>query len=133
MSTASAVDLTDVRAVTGAFCAALNAGSLDRACSCFTRDGCLITPDGTSVHGRGAISGVLAQVVGAGTRISIEVSAIVAAGDVALGREMWRIESRVPGGGSFAREPSPTLVLRRIEARWKLALAAPWGWGQLRT
>jgi ketosteroid isomerase-like protein len=110
-----------------AFCNAVNAGELERACACFTRDGCLITPDATAVQGREAIGAVLAQLVAAGTRVSVQVSAILAAGDVALGRERWQIHSDAPGGTQFVRESTPTLVLQRVESQWKLAIAAPWG------
>jgi len=121
--------LATPRGATRAFCDAVNRGELERACACFTRDGCLITPDATAVEGREAIGAVLAQMVAAGARVSVQVSAVLAAGDVALGREHWTIESGAPGISSFARESTPTLVLRRVDEQWKLAIAAPWGWG----
>jgi ketosteroid isomerase-like protein len=116
--------------VTRAFCEALNSGEVHRACACFTRDGCLITPDATTVEGREAIGAVLAQLVAVGAQISVEISAVLASGDVALGRERWTFRlGAATGGCSYARESRPTLVLRRVEGEWKLAIAAPWGWG----
>lgn len=115
--------------VTRAFCEALNRGEVHRACACFTRDGCLITPDATSVQGRDAIGAVLAQLVAARAQVSVEISTVLASGDVALGRERWTFKLGAASGGSYAQESSPTLVLRRVEEEWKLAIAAPWGWG----
>jgi len=121
--------LTTPEGATSAFCEAISRGQLDQACGCFVRDGCLITPDATVVHGRDAIGSVLAQLIATGARVSIQVSAFVAAGDVAMARERWRFESEAPQGRPFAQESSPTMVLRRLESDWKLAIAAPWGWG----
>jgi ketosteroid isomerase-like protein len=121
--------LTTPEGATSAFCEAISRGQLDQACGCFVREGCLITPDATLVHGRDAIGAVLAQLIASSARVSIQVSAFVAAGEVALARERWRFESKAPAGQIFAQESSPTMVLRRIESDWKLAIAAPWGWG----
>jgi ketosteroid isomerase-like protein len=125
---ASAPDCASPRAATQAFCAAINRGELARACTCFTRDGCLVTPDGTVVHGREAIGGVLAQLVGARVQLSVDVSAVIEAGEVALAHERWQIRTGDADSG-FTRDSKPTLVLRRVESVWKLAVAAPWGWG----
>jgi ketosteroid isomerase-like protein len=122
--------MTTPESATRAFCEAINRGRLDQACACFARDGCLITPDATLVHGREAVREILAQLVAAGSRVSIQISALVTAGEVAMARERWRIESGAPEGKPFAQESMPTMVLRRIDSDWKLAIAAPWGWGR---
>ena len=49
------------------FTAALSGGDLHGAAACFTRQGCLITPDGTAVRGRSDIAGVLAQLIASRT------------------------------------------------------------------
>ncbi len=111
------------------FVQAISLGDLDSATACFARDGCLITPDATAVHGRERIRPLLAQLVARRTEIKVELSNVVRGGDVALAQERWRVRS---GGGEIPRIEqtlSPTLVLHRIEAEWKLAIAAPWGWG----
>ena len=55
---------------------------------------------------------------------------MVGAGEVILANERWRVRS---GNGSEAprieQALDPTLVLRLVEGEWKLAIAAPWGWG----
>jgi ketosteroid isomerase-like protein len=110
------------------FASAISRGRLDAAVRCLTRDACLVTPDGTAMHGREAIAGVLAQLIDARAEVAVEVTAVLRAGDVALAHERWQIRS---GGseGEFVRSTRPTLVLRQVESRWKLAVAAPWGWG----
>jgi ketosteroid isomerase-like protein len=109
-----------------AFAAALGAGDLRMAADCFSRDACLVTPDGTAVHGRQRIRALLAQLILIGAEIAIESSSILVAGDVALGYERWTIGSRGPEGAPFSQVSSPNLVLRRIEAEWKIAIASPW-------
>jgi ketosteroid isomerase-like protein len=107
---------------------ALTAGNLKGATACFARDACLITPDGTEVHGRDRIRAVLAQMILARARIAIERSSTVVAGDVALGRERWTISSPGAEGRTLSQSTEPTVVLRRLEESWKVAVVAPWGW-----
>ncbi len=110
------------------FAAALSLGDLDAATACFARDGCLITPDATAVHGRDRIRPLLAQLACRHTEIEVEVSNVVGAGGVVLAHERWRIRFDGLEGRRVEQELSPTLVLRRIEDEWRLAIAAPWGW-----
>jgi ketosteroid isomerase-like protein len=118
-----------VRACLG-FVQALSIGDLDTATACFARDGCLITADATAVHGRDRIRPLIAQLVARRTEIKVEFSHVVRAGDVVIANECWKVRS---GGGEAPQVEqvlNPMLVLRRIEAQWKLAIAAPWGWGR---
>jgi uncharacterized protein (TIGR02246 family) len=107
------------------FASVLSAGDLERAAACFARDGCLVTPDGTAIHGRHRIRTVLAQMVIRRTEIDVELSNSIRAGEVVLVRERWRVRA---GEGSAQVEQTlhPTLVLQQIEGAWKLAIAAPW-------
>ncbi|HEY6731523.1 MAG TPA: nuclear transport factor 2 family protein [Solirubrobacterales bacterium] len=109
------------------FAQALSAGELDAAASCFARDGCLITPDATTIHGRDGIRGVLGQMVIRRTEIQVELSTAVGTGDVILVHQRWRISSGERKGARIAQTLHPTLVLKLIEDTWKLAIAAPWG------
>jgi ketosteroid isomerase-like protein len=129
VTVAAEVDQRGPGSASAAFCNAINRGDLEAACACFAREGFLVTPDATAVRGRGAIRGVLAQLIEAGVKFSIEDSGVLIAGTVAIAHDAWRIRSRAPGGSSLARDSRPTLVLQQIESRWKFALAAPWGWG----
>ena len=114
-----------------AFVGALSGGDLDGATACFTRDGCLITPDATAVYGRERIRPLLAQLIARGTEIEIEVSNVVTAGEVVLANERWRVCSGAQGEVPRIEQTlNPTLVLRLVEGEWKLAIAAPWGWGR---
>jgi uncharacterized protein (TIGR02246 family) len=113
------------------FARALNVGDLDGAASCFARDGCLITPDATAIHGREQIRGVLAQMVRRRTEIRIELSSSVSAGDVLLVHQRWRIRTGERASHHFEQTADAVLILRRIEDEWKLSVAAPWGYGRV--
>jgi ketosteroid isomerase-like protein len=114
-----------------AFVRAVNRGDLEVAAACFARDGCLITPDATAIHGRNHIRPVLAQMVIHRTTISIELNDAIGAGDVVLAQQRWRVRAGGSAGATVERTLNPTLVLRRIEEEWKLTIAAPWGWSRI--
>lgn len=109
------------------FVRALSSGDLDGAAACFTRDGCMVTPDATAVHGRERIRPLLAQLIARRAEIEVELSTVITAGDVMLANERWLFRS---GGGDgmprIEQSLDPTLVLHRIEGKWKLAIVAPW-------
>lgn len=105
-------------------------GDLDAAASCFARDGCLITPDATAIHGREQIRSVLAQMVRRQTEIRVELSSSVSAGDVLLVHQRWRIRSGKRPRDHFELTADAVLVVRQIEGQWKLSIAAPWGYGR---
>lgn len=106
----------------------ISVGNLDAASACFTRDACLITQDATAIHDREHIRPLLAQLIARRTRIGVEQSTLLPAGDVALVRERWTIQIDAAEGTRFEQSCSPTLILRHVEGQWKLALVAPWGW-----
>jgi ketosteroid isomerase-like protein len=107
---------------------ALDAGDLDAAAACFARDGCLITPDATAIHGRHLVRSVLAQLIAQRIEVAVESSHLISAGDVRLVRERWRIRTGVEGA-RLVQVLHPSFAMRRVESEWKLAIAAPWGWG----
>jgi ketosteroid isomerase-like protein len=109
------------------FARALSVGDLDLAAASFTRDGCLITPDATAIHGRDRIRSVLAQMVIRQTEIRIELSSTIDAGEVILASQRWRIRSGGCADRRIEQTSNAILVLRQIEAEWKMAIAAPWG------
>jgi ketosteroid isomerase-like protein len=113
-----------------AFTELLSAGNLSAATACFTRDACLLTQDATAIHNRDAIRPVLAQLIARRARIAVELTNVLPSGDVALVRERWTIEIDGIESSRFDQICTPTMVLRRVEGRWKLALLAPWGWGE---
>lgn len=112
-----------------AFAASISCGDLDAAADCFTKDACLLTPDATVVRGREEIKPILRQLIAADSRIEVQESSIVRAGEVALGTERWFVTSAGPEGALFTRALTPTMVMRRLEGVWKLAVAMPWGRG----
>ena len=86
---------------------ALGRGDLEAALACFCPEACLVLPDGTNVHGRGAIRASLAELARAGMQVAIEPLGVIVAGEVAVAQ--------------------PGLALRRLEGEWRIAIAAPWG------
>jgi ketosteroid isomerase-like protein len=108
----------------------LDRGDVEAATACFIRDGCLITPDATAIHGRDRIRPLLAQLVSRRTEVEVELSSAIRGGDALLVHERWRVAFGGVESARVAQIWHPTLVLRQIEGDWRLAIAAPWGWGQ---
>jgi ketosteroid isomerase-like protein len=109
-----------------AFAAALSTGNLSAATARFTRSACLLTPDGTEIHGREGIAAVLSQLISRRTQISIEQLVLREAGDVVLASALCTIRSDGPEGSRFVQTSAPTLVLQKVEGAWKIAVADPW-------
>lgn len=105
---------------------ALSRGDTVAAAACFAREGCLITPDRTAVHGRDRIRVVLAQLVATEIEVDVNGTSTVATDDALLARERWTIRT----GAEDARleqTVEPVFVLAPIEGVWRLAIAAIWG------
>lgn len=111
---------------TRAFAASLTRGDLEGAARCFAKDACLVTPDATAVRGRQEIRSILHQLIAAGSRIEVQESSMVLAGEIAFGTERWVFTTPGSEGRAFTRALTPTMVLRRLEGAWKLAVAMPW-------
>lgn len=107
----------------------LSSGDLDAATACFAREACMLTQDATAIHTRERIRPVLAQLIARHTRIEVEQCCVLTAGDIALATERWTIAIDGTEGSRFEQSCKPTLILHRLEERWKLAVVAPWGWG----
>jgi ketosteroid isomerase-like protein len=110
-----------------AFAESISRGDLRAAAHCFAKDACLITPDATAVRGREEIRPILHQLIAVESRIEVQESSVVLAGEVALGTERWLLTSSGSEGEPFTRALTPTTVMRQIEGVWKLAVAMPWG------
>jgi uncharacterized protein (TIGR02246 family) len=111
---------------TRALAESISRGDLEAAAHCFAKDACLVTPDATAVRGREEIRPILHQLIASGSQIEVQESSIVLAGEVALGTERWLVTTPGSEGRSFTRSLTPTMVLRRLEGVWKLAVAVPW-------
>ena len=111
---------------TRALAESISRGDLDAAARCFAKDACLVTPDATAVKGREEIRPILRQLIASGSQIEVQESSVVLAGEVALGTERWVVTTPDSEGRSFTRALTPTMVLRRLEGVWKLAVAIPW-------
>jgi len=130
MTNALAKDLFDRPQACFAFAYSLNLGDLNRATACFCRDACLITPDATAVYGRDRIRPILSQLIARRAEIEVESSTVLTAGDVAMASERWVVRSNGVEGSRIEQVFNSTLILKRIEERWKLAIVAPWGWAR---
>ncbi|HET7508124.1 MAG TPA: nuclear transport factor 2 family protein [Solirubrobacterales bacterium] len=111
---------------TRAFAASISRGDLDAAAYCFAKDACLVTPDATAVRGRDEIRPILKQLIVVESRIEVQESSVLAAGEVALGTERWTVTSPGSEGNPFTRTLTPMVVMRQLEDVWKLAVALPW-------
>ena len=112
------------------FVQAINDGDLRAALELLAEDARLVTPDATVIEGREEIRAVLAQLAAKGTRIEVRESSFLVSGRVALASERWAIQYAGAGEGGFERTSTAITVLHRAGAIWKVAIAAPWGWGQ---
>lgn len=99
---------------------------VDAAEHCFTPDACLITPDATAVSGLVEVRAILTQLIDAGTVIEVEGGSVVRAGELALSSERLHFRSR---GAPYRQTFAANMVLRRQGGDWRVAIAAPWGWG----
>jgi uncharacterized protein (TIGR02246 family) len=120
--------MTSPETVSAALGEALTRGDVKAARNCFTRDGCLVTPDDTAVHGRDEIGHVLEQLAASSIEVRIEKMAMVATSEAALSHERWTIVFREGRPEPYIRSFVATLLMRPVEGHWKLAIAAPWGW-----
>ena len=109
------------------FVAAVGTGDLLAAARCFTRDSCVITADGTAIHGREEVSKILSQLIACRTRIEVGQVAVRRAGQVALAKATWTMRRDGPGENEFSQASESTTVLREVEGCWRLAILAPWG------
>ncbi len=108
------------------FAAAVSGGDPSSAAACFTREGCLITPDGTAIHGRVDIAGILAQLIARRTEVEVEQLVVRRAGDVAMATGRLTMRSDGPEGARIAQSCDPAVTLHQVEDEWKIAILAPW-------
>jgi hypothetical protein len=126
-ATVAAAPLATPELTCRSFAEALEAGRVEQALAAFTADARLITPDATALRGHKAIRPVLAQLVAAGTKISIESSVLRFDRGVADVRQRWQIRSGT-AREILIRSVDAAFLLGREELGWRLTLAAPWGW-----
>jgi uncharacterized protein (TIGR02246 family) len=108
------------------FAAAVRDGDTTAAAACFTREGTMITPDGTAVHGSADVAALLFQLTARRTEIEVEQLVVRRAGDVALATGRLRLRSDGAAGARIEQSCSLNLVLRHLEGAWKIAILSPW-------
>lgn len=126
MRAATALEPASAIDAVRSFAAALSAGDVPRAAACFTREACLITPDGTAIHGRAEIVPILAQLAARRTELDVEQLVLHPAGDVCLAGGRFSMRSDGPEGVRYSECCSPILTLRSVEGLWKIAVLSPW-------
>jgi ketosteroid isomerase-like protein len=104
---------------------ALRAGDVGTATALFSRHACFVTPDSTVIQGRAQIGPFLRQFVEMAGELHFEQRTMVTAGDVAIGSENWTVGFG-GNGGKLRRTTRSTIVLNRIEGRWRIAVVDPW-------
>lgn len=112
--------------VTRAFAGALSAAELDLAISLFADDGCFVTPDATTVHGRHGIKAILAQLIASHAQLRVVPKSVHIARSMALCSERWAFTYTCKEIGPFTRASNSTVLLRRYDRVWKLLFVAPW-------
>lgn len=82
--------------------------------------------DGSSLSGRDAIAGALAQLVDSGAGFEIELGSLFIAGEVAVATGTLTL--RGPGDPPEELRSQATVIYRREpDGRWLIAIDAPWG------
>jgi ketosteroid isomerase-like protein len=108
---------------------AITVGDLDRAVSCFSHRGRMMTPGETIVEGREALRELCAQLIGMQVRIRIEPHRALQLDDLAILSERWNTARNGVAGSGVSQQTSRALSLhRRIDREgWKIVFLAPWG------
>ncbi len=112
--------------VTHALAGALSAAELDRAISFFADNGCFVTPDATTVHGRHGVRAILAQLIASHAQLRVAPKRVHLARGMALCSERWAFTYACKEISSFTRASNSTVLLRRSDRVWKLLFVAPW-------
>jgi ketosteroid isomerase-like protein len=115
---------TGPEATARAFARALLARDAGAAAAHLSPDARLVTPDGTEVAGREAVTAILAQLTSSERALEIRAGRTVACEDVALCTQHWRW-----GEPDSGERPANTarLMLTRHDGAWNIAIACPWG------
>jgi ketosteroid isomerase-like protein len=104
---------------------ALRSCDVPAALGYFADEARLLTADGTEVSGRDAIGDVLADLLDDCRGLEITPGRTIVTGDVALCTQSWNLLTA--DDTSYVRGTKATLVLHRIDERWQIVIAAPWG------
>jgi ketosteroid isomerase-like protein len=102
-------------------------GDAAAAVGCFSPQGRLLTPDGTEVAGRAAVSSVLAQLVGSEVRLEIRHGRTISSAGIALATQFWKRSAPQDGAERFEQASRATLVLGQEPTGWTIMIASPWG------
>ena len=108
------------------FTQAIGGGDLETATSCFSPEGCFITPDSTVVRGREAIRPLLAQLIEMRVQVEFELARLTVSGALAWGFGRWRMRSPGVAEAGFERSSAATVTLGIGAGSWLLQTLAPW-------
>jgi len=110
-----------------AFVRSLNEADLDTTTNLLAREACLVTPDATVIKGRSDVTLAFKQFVTIGFQARLDLRSVLEIADVALVVGRWTTQVGA-GGSASSTSTRGTVILRVLEGRWKILLAAPWGW-----
>jgi ketosteroid isomerase-like protein len=107
--------------------AAINHADLEAALACFSPGACLVAADGSTATGEAALRPRLWELIAHGAQVEIDLFGVIVADEVALAHECWEISYEGRRASRSPQSAQPTLVMRLLAGKWKLAIAAPWG------
>ena len=114
--------------LSAAFARALARGDVEEALAMWVQDATIVTAAGEAVRGREAIASALRGLVDNGTRVEIELSRTITAGDVALGLGTLTLTGTSHDGREFRQRSSSVVIYSRAaDGCWRIAIDAPWG------
>jgi ketosteroid isomerase-like protein len=109
------------------FAVALLGGDAGAAAAYFAPDARFLTPDGTEVAGRPAITEVLSQLTASNQKLEIRTGRTLRVEGVALATQYWKRVSSAARVEPFERSTTTSLVLGREGVSWSILIASPWG------
>jgi uncharacterized protein (TIGR02246 family) len=121
------VSTSSPEALHDAFVRAINARDLASALELWAEDAAIVGPDGSGASGRAQIAGALQTLLDNDVTLHIDLTNLVAAGDVAVATGSLTVSGTGADGSAFSSRSSSVVVYTRAPDGWRIALDAPWG------
>jgi uncharacterized protein (TIGR02246 family) len=110
------------------FATALNSGEVDAAIALYEPEATFAPRPGEKVQGLNEIRSALEQFTALEPRMRGEITKVIAADDVAVVHNRWRLDGRQPDGDPIEMGGHSADVLRRgADGSWRILIDDPWG------
>lgn len=109
------------------FEAAINSGDVDAALALYEPEACLVASPGEPVFGLDAIRVVLQGFVDAKPTLTMEPSAVLQVGDLALTAHAWKAAGDGPDGPVELAGHATEVVRRQADGTWRFVIDDPYG------